>query len=93
LRELRERRIIEEKEGEDMNIQPLIYKNKKYTVKSIRKEDYSETNPRSREEFAKNIINSLKNAEKYLRGEIKGSKARDFIKQLKEEIAEEETNG
>jgi translation initiation factor IF-1 len=87
LRELRERRIIEEKEGEDMNIQPLNYKNKKYTVKFSRFEktsriaegDYVKINTSrydlTKEEIAKDIINSFKWADKYLRGEIEEKKA------------------
>ena len=43
----------------------------------------------TKEEVAESVIHSLNDAQKFLRGEIKLGKARDFIKQLKKEIAEE----
>jgi len=44
----------------------------------------------TQEEVAESVINSLDDAQKFLRGEVKLSKAREFIKQLKKEIEEEE---
>ncbi|MCL2485909.1 MAG: hypothetical protein FWF32_07655 [Endomicrobia bacterium] len=56
-------------------------------------EDYSEENPRPREEFAKEFIHALKDAEKFLRGEIKLGNARDLIARVQKEIDEEANNG
>jgi len=76
-----------------MNAQPINYINKKYTVKSTRKEDYSETNPRSREEFAKEFVHALKDAEKFLRGEIELRSINELLKEADEYIEEEKENG
>ena len=77
-----------------MNIQPSNYrKNKKYTVKSIKTEkteDYSETNKRPKEEFAREFLRAYDGAfKKIMRGE-RGKDAMEFIKELKKEIMEDE---
>jgi len=73
-----------------MNIQPSNYKNKKYTVKSVRTEDYSETNKRPKEEFAREFLRAYDGAfKKIMRGE-RGKDAMEFIKELKKEIMEDE---
>ena len=84
-----------EGENDNMNTQPPEYKkNKKYTVKSIKTEeyeDYSETNKRTREEFAKGLLQAYGGAwKKIMRGERPGRDARDFIMELKKEMAEED---
>ena len=75
-----------------MNIQPTEYKKKKYTVKATKKEDYSEANPRSREEFAKGFIQAYDGALKKATG--KANKKNDFDKKLERwlKIAEEMAN-
>ena len=56
-----------------MNIQPSDYKNKKYTVKSVKKEDSIEITPRPVEEFAEQFIRSYDHALKVATGKIKGN--------------------
>ena len=84
-----------------VNIQPPNdKKNKKYTakspiksVKSVKsKEDTSQYNL-TKEEVAKSVINSLKDAQKYLRGEVKGRPIDDLLKEAFEYIEEEKRNG
>ena len=53
-------------------------------------EDYSETNPRSREEFAKEFIHSYDGAlKRIMRGERR-SDTKNFINQLMKEIEEKQ---
>ena len=88
-----------------MNLHPTDYKKKKYTVKSLRyakssrfaQGDYISIDTsrydQTKEEIARSIINSLKDAEKYLRGEIKPRKAKDYIEEMKKYAEEEKKNG
>ena len=77
-----------------MNIQPI--NNKKYTVKSSKlskfKSDASQYNL-TKEEVAESVINSLNEAQKYLRGEIELRSIDELLKEADEYIAEEKKNG
>ena len=81
-----------------MNLQPSDYINKKrYTVKSVKTEDstedYSETNKRSKEEFAKDFLRAYGDSLKRI---MRGEKLRsidDLLKEANEYIEEEKRNG
>ena len=66
---------------------------KKYTVKSTKTEDYSETNKRPKEELAREIIHALDDGMKYLRGEVKGRPIDELLDELDKYVAEERKNG
>jgi len=67
---------------------------KKLDINNITvKEDYSEENPRPREEFAKEFIHALKDAEKFLRGEITLRSIDDLLMEADEYIEQEAKNG
>ena len=76
-----------------MNMQPTEHKKKKYTVKTEKKEDYSETNPRSREEFAKGFIQAYDGALKNMKNGTRSRSLDELLKEAYEYIAEEEKNG
>ena len=67
-----------------MNMQPSEYKNKrKYAVKSINTEDYSEKNKRPKEEFAKAFLRAYDGALKSVEsGKNRGRKARDVVAEM-----------
>jgi len=71
----------------------------KYTVKSTktkRKSSVGTDKPwRTKEEFAKSIINTLDWSQKYLKGEVKLYKTKTFDEELEEliKIAEDTKNG
>jgi len=71
-------------------------KDKKYIVKSEAKQknkpDTSQYNL-TKEEVAKDVIDSLNWAQKYLRGEVKGKPLDELLNELDKYVEEERKNG
>ena len=69
----------------------------KYRVKpskAIRKAPVETDKPwRTREEFAKEFIHALDDAQKFLRGEIELKSMDDLLEELKQYVEEEKRNG
>jgi len=71
------------------NSENVAPKGKKKNKNKIDTSEYNLT----KEEIAESVINSLNNAQKYLRGEIKLQPARELIEELKQYVEKEKKNG
>ena len=76
-----------------MNLHTYNQENgKKYKMK-VADQDYSETNPRTREEFAKEFIRAYDGAVKNMKSGTRGRPLDDLLEEAYKYIEEEKKNG